>query len=136
MTKMSTARHTETGDPHVVEWLTGLFSAACVIAMIAWMGVQAIGQRDEAPDLSVSVVRQEARSGGYQVEFEIGNAASATAAQVLVRGELVDGDAVVEAVETTLDYVPMQSKASGGLIFRHDPAGLAVRIAAVGYADP
>ena len=55
MTKMSTARHTETGDPHVVEWLTGLFSAACVIAMIAWMGVQAIGQRDEAPDLSVSV---------------------------------------------------------------------------------
>ena len=92
--------------------------------------------RDEAPDLSVSVIRQEARSGGYQVEFEIGNAASATAAQVLVRGELVDGDAVVEAVETTLDYVPMQSKASGGLIFRHDPAGLAVRIAAVGYADP
>lgn len=136
MTKMSTPRHTETGDPHIVEWLTGLFSAACVMAMIAWMGVQAIGQRDDAPDLSVSIVRQEARSGGYQVGFEIRNAASATAAQVLVRGELFDGDAAVEVVETTLDYVPMQSQASGGLIFRHDPAGKAIRIGAVGYADP
>lgn len=136
MTKSSASGHRETGNPHVLEWLTGMVSAACVLAMIGWIGVQAIRQRDDAPDLSVRVVRQEARSGGYQVEFEVSNAASATASQVLVRGELLDGDAVVETVETTLDYVPMQSKATGGVIFRHDPAGRTVRIGAVGYTDP
>ena len=49
MTKSSVSGHTESRDPHVLEWLTGMVSAACVLAMIGWIGVQAIAAAlDEA----------------------------------------------------------------------------------------
>lgn len=136
MTTLSKSKSIEKSDPHWIEWLTGLVSMAFVLALIGWIGWDALGPRDPAPVLSVRILGTTGEGAGYQVRFEVANAAKATAAGVVVRGEILDGDRTLETIETTFDYVPMKSTASGGLIFRNDPAGRSVRISAVGYSDP
>lgn len=136
MTGTSRYKTKETRQPHWIEWMTGAVSAALVAMLIGWIAWDALTPEDDSPELSVRMLDTEARENGHQVRFEVMNAARTTAADVVVRGQLIDGDQIVEAVETTLDYVPMQSKASGGLIFQRAPGELSVRIAAIGYSDP
>lgn len=141
MTKPSDFKPVESAQPHWIEWLTGVFSGVCVAALIGWIGFEALDQSRQGrqgPDLSVRNIGTQMRSDGYQVAFEVSNRAGATAAGVVVRGQIVSADAVVETVETTLDYVPMHSTAGGGLIFQHDPDDPKgqLRIAAIGYSDP
>lgn len=136
MTGTSRYKTKEARQPHWIEWTTGAVSAALVAMLIGWIAWDALTPEDDSPDLSVRLVDTEPRQNGYQVRFEVSNAARATAADVVVRGELRDGDQIVEVVETTLDYVPMQSKASGGLIFQHAPGELSVRLSAIGYSEP
>lgn len=136
MNAQSKQRSIDKGDPHWIEWLTGVVSMAFVLALIGWIGWDAIGPRDTAPELSVRMLGTSAEGAGYHVRFEIANAAKATAAGVVVRGEIRDGGRTLETIEMTLDYVPMKSTAQGGLIFTSDPEGRSVRVSAVGYSDP
>lgn len=136
MAKSPKSSAIERGEAHWIEWLTGSVSAICVIVLIGWIAFDAMTQDDGPPALSIDIVGSEGRAGGYLVTFDVDNAADRTAADVTVRGEIVFGDAVVETVETTIDYVPMRSKARGGLIFRTDPAGKSLRIAATGFSEP
>lgn len=136
MTNASRFRTKERKESHWIEWLTGVVSAAFVVTLIGWIGWDAMAPQEQGPDLSARLISIEARSDGHQVRFEVRNVARATAAQVVVRGWLLEGDRIVEVAETTLAYVPMRSKASGGLIFKNDPRQLSLRIAAVGYSDP
>lgn len=136
MTKISRSSNIENAEPHWIEWLTGLVSAALVIVLITWIGKDALMDRDSSPDLEAAVVRTEQRSTGYQVLFEMSNKASATAADVTVRGELQDGKAIIEKVETVLAYVPGRSKTRGGLIFENNPAGKTVVVKASAYNEP
>ena len=136
MTTLSNPKSTEKSNPHWIEWLTGLVSIVFILALIGWIGWDALGPRDPAPELSIRILGTIGEGAGYHVRFEIANAAKATAAGVVVRGEILDGDRALETIETTFDYVPMNSTANGGLIFRTDPALHSLRISAVGYSDP
>jgi len=136
MTTTSKKRHTETQQPHWVEWLTGIVSAALVLGMIAWMAGEALFQQDVAPSFRSQVVATAAVEGGHRVEFEISNQGTSTAAAVVVRAELIEAGRSVEAAEVTFDYVPGKSTVIGGVIFSQNPAGLDIRLAAVGYTDP
>ncbi|HEV7310338.1 TIGR02588 family protein [Ensifer sp.] len=135
MARPSKSRSVERRKAHWVEWLTGSVSALVIVALIGWITFEALTQSTAPPDLAVTVISIEKRAGGYLVMFDAENTADRTAAGVVVRGEIMDGDAVVETVETTLDYVPMQSSARGGLIFRNDPEGRS-RLAATGFSEP
>lgn len=136
MTKSSQGKSIEANDPHWIEWLTGLLSTLVVLAVIGLITKDAFTDKDVSPDLLVSVTRTEQRSGGSQVAFEVFNSASVTASQVTVRGEVKEGDAVIEQAETVMDYVPGRSKAKGGLIFTSDLAGKTVELRASSYNEP
>ena len=118
-----TGKSVEVKDPHWIEWLTGLVSAVIVLAVIIWIAKDAFEDQDETPDLAVTGLMTERRSNGFQVSFEVSNSSSATASQVSVSAEILDGSDTVEEASTILDYVPGKSKARAGVIFRNDPTG-------------
>ncbi len=136
MTKNTGHANIETNEPHWIEWTTGTLSALVILAVLIWIGRDALMDRDTSPDLGVSVLQVEARSNGFQVLFEIQNRSSQTASQVTVRGEVFEEPELVEAAETVTDYVPGHSKAVGGLIFKTDPRGRAISIRAISFNLP
>ncbi|QND17804.1 TIGR02588 family protein [Rhizobium leguminosarum] len=136
MTKISNGKNLEAGEPHWIEWVTGVVSAVIVLGVIAWIGKDALVDRDSSPNLVGVVLHTEKRDGGFQVLFEIRNDSSATASQVAVQGEIREQGSVLENVETVLDYVPGHSKAKGGLIFQQDPAGKTLTVRASSFDEP
>lgn len=135
MTTISNNRNTEHGEPHWVEWATGLVSLVLVAGIITWVGYEAVTRSGERPRLSVSAIAVSDASG-HQVDFKVTNAATTTAAAVVVRGEIIENGEPVETIDVTFDYVPAQSGADGTLIFAEPPGGREVRIRAVGFTDP
>lgn len=136
MTKISKSKNVEKRKPHWIEWATGALSALVVVIVILWIGRDAMIDRDPSPNLIGVILSTEQRSDGFQVLFEIRNDASETASQVNVQGEIRDGNLVLERVETVLDYVPGNSKAKGGFVFRQDPAGKTVTVHANAFSNP
>ncbi|WP_117193348.1 TIGR02588 family protein [Rhizobium terrae] len=136
MTNIISRPHTETEEPHWIEWVTGVVSSVLVIAIVAWVAYEAITEEKTPPDLGISMTKRSPVEGGYRIEFDIANKATTTAAAVTVRGEILEGGAVVEDADVTFDYVPAQSKSSGAILFSQDPGNRQVRIRAVGYTDP
>lgn len=123
MTKMTSGKNVEVENPHWIEWLTGLVSAVIVLTVIVWIAKDVFEDQDVTPDLAVIGLVTEHRSNGFQVLFEVSNSSSATASQVSVNAEILDGSNTIEKASTILDYVPGKSKARGGVIFRNDPTG-------------
>ncbi|WP_275791586.1 TIGR02588 family protein [Pararhizobium gei] len=136
MTQISRQPHSEKGDPHWMEWAVGIFSALLVLTIIGWVGFEAITEEDQSPTFRTVITRKEAVEGGFRVEFEIENLSTRTAAAVVVRGEIRDGDNAVETGEATIDYVPAQSKSYGAIIFSSDPGEKDVWIRGAGYSEP
>lgn len=136
MTRSGQGHHRERHDPHWVEWLTGLFSAALIASLLGWVGWEAVTREATPPDLSVTILTTEKTSGGYRVAFDIYNTATTTAAAVTVVGRLRDADEVIEENHVIFDYVAAESKSTGAILFAHDPAGQALEIRPAGYTDP
>jgi len=136
MTRSGPRRHRERHDPHWIEWLTGLLSAILIAGMLSWVGWEAATRKATPPDLSVRVLATEATPGGHRVAFDIYNSATTTAASVTVIGRLTEGDRIVEENHVTFDYVAAESKSTGAILFRNDPAGRGLDIRAAGYTDP
>lgn len=136
MTEISRRPHSEKEVPHWVEWAVGIVSAILIALIIGWVGFDALTEKDQSPAFKTVITRQEPIEGGFRVEFDIENSSNRTAAAVVVRGEVRDGDRVIEAAEATIDYVPRQSKASGAIIFFSNPDQRQVRIRSVAYSDP
>lgn len=120
-----------------MEWLTGIVSALLVIAMLVWIGKEALRQTGEPPEFTVNVLAKERTAGGqYRVTFDLSNTATTTAAAVTVRGTVAEAGTIVETSEITFDYVPAESKTSGAMLFRHDPDRNTVDIEVMGYTEP
>ena len=136
MTKSQNSSHTETEEPHWIEWATGIASGILVIVMIGWVAKEAWRQTDAPPDLSTRILKTEATSSGFRVEFEILNRSMATAAAVTVHGEIARDEQPVEESDVTFDYVPAESKSTGAMLFKTDPTGQQLTIVPTGYTDP
>jgi uncharacterized protein (TIGR02588 family) len=124
------------GTARKVEWATGLVSAVIVAVMIGWVTWEALTEVERPPAFQITVTQRQAVEGGYRVSFDIANTSPQTAATVVVRGEVVDGDRTTEDADITFDYVPGQSKASGSVFFSQDPGARAIRLRAIGYTEP
>nr|CAD6430233.1 TIGR02588 family protein [Rhizobium sp. Q54] len=136
MTTSSKNRHTEAVKPHWVEWATGVVSAMIVLTMIAWIAGETLLQEDVPPSFSFTVSAVTPVENGHRVEFDILNRGTLTAAAVSVRAEITEQGQPVEDAEVTFDYVPGNSKASGGVVFTENPADRDIRLRAMGYTDP
>ena len=115
----------------LLEWLAAAFGLALVLAVAAVIARDAINVSAEtAPGLVVRATAIRPEPDGFLLEFEARNLTPVTAAAVAVEAALPGG----ETSAVTLDYVPGNSARRGGLLFRNDPRGAALRVR--GYQDP
>ena len=118
------------------EWVVAAVGAAIVVATVGYLIFFEVSAGPPDPTISIVEHKVEQTRGGYLVTFSVRNAGHATAANLSVKGELVDGGKTVEASEVTFDYVPAFSSRSGGLFFTHDPSKAALRLHPVSFIQP
>lgn len=136
MNSQNRQRHTEAENPHWMEWLTGLVSAALLATLIGYVGWNAATEEMVPPEFAIEATGMARVTGGYRITFDIENRANTTAAAVIVRGELKRGDESLETVDVTFDYVPGESQSSGAILFDTDPGSAQLTLRAIGYSDP
>jgi len=118
------------------EWVVAALGALLVAGTIGYLVWHATG-RDEGP-ADVRVVAEEvvALQDGWLVRFRAANAGAQAAAELLVHGELVGPEGVLETAEASIDYLPPRSAREGGLIFSRDPRRHELRLRAKGFVRP
>ncbi|MBO9544619.1 hypothetical protein [Caulobacter sp.] len=113
-----------------LEWVAagvGLVLASTAIGLTAWDAMFGV---KGPPAIEVRLKRVTPTAHGYVAEIEAINHGGAPAAQVQIEGQTSK-----EAASVTIDYIPEQSTASGGLIFEDDPRLAALKLRATGFAD-
>lgn len=118
-------------DIPTLEWIAagvGLVLAGTAIGFTAWDAIFGV---EGPPVIEVRLKRVTPTAHGYVAEIEAFNHGGAPAAHVEIEG-VIAGD---DPVGVTIDYIPEQSRASGGLIFEHDPRVAGVKLRAKGFAD-
>ncbi|WP_274426036.1 TIGR02588 family protein [Chelativorans sp. YIM 93263] len=123
-------------QPSIIEWIVGTVSALLTLAMIGFLSYHAFEKQNTIPQLAVVVEEIRPVDDVYHAAFRIVNEGNATAAGVLVVGELRSGGEVVEEREVTFDYVPSLSERQGALIFENDPSTHNLQIEPHGYSEP
>ena len=118
------------------EWVLAGVSALLVAALVGFLILEALDNSGGPARLESSVISIEPSGSRYLVRFTMTNSGDATAASVLVEGELSSDGEVVETTETTFDYIPAQSQRDGALLFSINPATSELSIVAKGYKEP
>ncbi|MGY1652771.1 hypothetical protein [Geodermatophilus sp. SYSU D01119] len=129
------AGHSAADRPTRGEYAVGTLGLLLVLALLAFLGYQALAVRQTGPQLTATVTGIEQVEGGWQARFTVRNTGGAAVAQVEVTGTLESGGTSEEAT-ATLDHVPAQSSRGGALLFTTDPRSGRLEVRPVGYALP
>lgn len=135
MTKSVGSKHTETADPHWLEWLVGGVCTFLVVSLFVWISWDIYRYEDQAAQFEISLLSVQAEHDKYRVIFDIHNTSLSTAAEVHVRGDLSATDSP-ESSDVTFDYVASESHETGILFFKKDPASGTFNLNVVGYTQP
>ena len=119
-----------------VEWIVAAVSAALVLGVLGFLIYDGLRHPTTPPDVTVQVDSIREAGPGYLVLFRALNRGRATAAELVVAGELEADTGRVETSETMIDYVPGGGEQRGGLYFTRDPRRLQLRLRAHGYREP
>ncbi|WP_395774113.1 TIGR02588 family protein [Agrobacterium pusense] len=136
MTISKDGKHTESSDPHWIEWVTGAICTLLVAAMLGWILYDIYRYEPDDARFEIAVTDVNGEPGQYRVKFDIRNLSMTTAAQVQVRGNLQQDGGTQESADVTFDYVASEARDSGTLFFRNDPAGGRLIINVAGYTEP
>jgi uncharacterized protein (TIGR02588 family) len=121
----------------VWEWAAagagGLITAAAISFLVY---DNATTESKPLPRIVVRVDTIIAHASSYVVEFRATNEGDATAAHVVVHGELMSDTGAIERSESNVDFVPARSWRTGGLIFRNDPRRYRLEVRPVGFDRP
>ncbi|RWM91884.1 MAG: TIGR02588 family protein [Mesorhizobium sp.] len=120
----------------IAEWVVAGISSIVLLAVLSYLVVDGVSTRDGTARIIVQPLAVAVTEGGYVVEFAAANRAGKSVAAVEIKGELRNGDEVVEESSATLDYVPQKSQRKGALIFSRDPETYDLRLFAGGYSEP
>lgn len=119
------------------EWAVGAVSALLVLGALAFLLYEGLGPSGTPPSIEIEVEEvRETGPGQFLVQFRARNTGQATAANLLLEGELAGDTGTVETAEVTLRYVPAESSRRAGLYFSHDPREYALQIRPKGYERP
>lgn len=129
----SGSRHPK--PPPAIERVAGAVSGVAVAALLGFLVHEGL-RPPTPPDFEVVAARVERVGRSHQVAVEVRNVGGATAAEVVVRGELTIPGAPEETSEATIDYVPPRSMRKGVLLFRGDPDGGTLVLSVRGFALP
>jgi uncharacterized protein (TIGR02588 family) len=117
-------------DIPALEWLSagiGLVLASTAIGLTAWDALFGV---EGPPVIEVKIRTVTPTPHGYVVQVEAFNRGGEPAAQVQIEGVMAS-----ERSSLVLDYIPEQSHASGGLVFKSDPRAQSLDLRATGFAD-
>lgn len=121
----------------LLEWIAGGAGLVFLIGLLGVIGYGAVtGTSGDLPAVAVRTGGMARTSAGYVVAFDAINVGARTAAALAIEGQLLDGATVVETSSATIDYVPANGRAQGGLFFLHDPKGLTIKARPLGYQAP
>lgn len=121
-------------DIPLLEWICAAVGLVCALVAIGFVGWGALQGERSPPAIEVRLVAVTPTPHGFVVEIEAVNHGGSPAAQVMVEGVL-SGEGEPETAQATLDYIPEQSQAEGGLVFEHDPREGRLVLRAKGFAD-
>jgi uncharacterized protein (TIGR02588 family) len=120
----------------ITEWVVAGISSVALLAVLTYLVIDGLSARNGTARIVVLPLAVAVTEGGYVVEFAATNRAGKSVAAVEIKGELRNGDEIVEESSATLDYVPQESQRKGALIFRRDPEAYDLRLFASGYSEP
>ena len=130
--RTSTSQTDNKSDTHRIEWILGACAGLVILAIIGFLGFEAITWTGRRPELSLHVVDQRDTEIGKEMVIEVRNDGQATAASVEVAGT-TDGRSWRQV---TLDYAPAQSRREVTLILPASPSSEPVQVKIAGYVDP
>lgn len=119
-----------------LEWAIACVGVVLVAAALGLLLYKAIWGEASPPQITVRVTSIVPMQNGYLVQFEAINHGGSSAEGVVIGGELRRGTEQVESSQTTVDYLPSNSKKSGGLFFIQDPRQFEFQGRAFGYEEP
>jgi uncharacterized protein (TIGR02588 family) len=123
-------------DVPLIEKLIAAGGLLLVLAVVGSLGYEAVTRDGSPPDIEVKVNDIQRVGAGYRVRFSALNHGETTGAQVRIKGELKEGEKLVEESVTILTYVPDKGKQEGGLFFEHNPGAYRLQLRASGYEKP
>lgn len=104
-----------------VEWIVAAAGVTLLVVMLSYLLFIAMAHGEGAPVPVISHKPAKPGKAGFVVDYEIANEGKSAAAQLVVTGQLLIGDRVVEERYGLIDYVAQDSKQKGSLIFQRDP---------------
>lgn len=107
-----------------------------LLGALGYLVHDALNADGEPPDIVVIADSIRPMTDDFLVEIRVVNRGSATAARVVVEGALHDATSRVESSQITIDYVPLRSERTAGLLFTQDPRRLKLRLRVQGYEVP
>lgn len=117
------------GDTPLLEWISGGIGALLFLAAILLLAGE--GMKPPAPpEISGRVLRVEQRESRWFVTIELNNAGDAATD---VNIEVTSGG---ETRDLTVDFLPTQAIATGGVYFDQRPVSGSIRVAVTGYLAP
>jgi uncharacterized protein (TIGR02588 family) len=118
------------------EWVTASLGLIIVVAIVGYLVYFGVTEHGRTPMIEIQVVDTQVTPAGHVVHFRIVNRGGATAAALRIKGELREGDRVLEDSDTELDYVPPHSTRTASLIFKTDPTARTLEIRPSSFTDP
>lgn len=119
-----------------LERLIGAVGGVLVLALLAFLGFQAIAAPDDGVNLTAAVTRIEPAGEQFATHVRVENDGHETAAAVTVAGEVQVGAKTAEEATATISYLPAQSVRHAVLVFTQDPRDAKLSVRAAGYALP
>lgn len=119
-----------------LEWIVAGISFLGLAAVLCYLLISAFTEDNGPARIEVHATGVTAMGDHFVVEFSAANLQGKSLAAVEIRGELMDGQEVVEETSVTLDYLPRSSERTAALIFSEDPARYELQLSAGGYVTP
>lgn len=119
----------------IVELVVGVVSGVLLVAVLSFLGYQAVTYRDAPPALRTHVAPlDDTDEPPRAFEVEVRNTGGQTAQAVQITGELTRNDRQVEQASATVRYIPPNSHREVVLLFDTDPETATISINVAGYA--
>lgn len=130
------AGHSSADQPTAGEYALGGLGLAVVVALLLFLGYQAVSARDGGAELAAAVTGISRVQGGWQVDFEVTNGGGEAAEEVQITGTVTSPDGSTARASAVLARVPAGSSRAGALLFVTDPRAGRLDVRPEGYATP
>lgn len=121
-------------DTPFVEWVLAGLSVVLFVSGFAYLVSHGLTAGDGPADLRI--VHTLTPSDPHRVDFTLVNIGQKTAAEVQIKGQVLENGTVAEESRAVIDYAPEGSSEQGSLMFHRDIRGLEFRITAEGFSEP